>query len=441
MATPAVHRRRLAALAALLAALALSPSSQAAPPWSIELFASPLVGLVHRHEAFGFDAGFLARVSSFRATLLAPMRFDRHGLRAVDWDERTDFGRIVGELAWGEPTDAFQVRIAPIAGLSLGVGNLVSRYASTVDPDHWRTGLVASLDFKPAGAVVFMDSVLDPQVAGGRAHVRPFFWVDDRGTFGRLEIGLTLVADAVAPTDATPGPLDGRGLPQSRTGAIVAGGIDLRWPVYRNRWVEVTPYGAWSRLGESNGAHAGLALDFAPRKDVRIGLQGEWRWLQPRFVASYFDGLYMADRHDFGGMPKFRARDLASDARMGGMAGAVVEWRPYLSLGAALDWDAHAAFRAVRADLVVTVPAWMRLAATIQARGIASSADLASPVRRTAAVSADVTIWRSFAAFAAYARDLQAVPAGPSSSRYRPSDTFLAGVRLGAVFEGGRASP
>ncbi len=424
-------------------AIAVPATTRAATPWSIELFASGLGGLIHRDETWGFDAGFLATASAFRAALLAPMRFDRHGLRHRDWDERTDYGRILGELAWGERADPVHVRLASISSLSLGVGNLVSRYASTVDPDHWRTGLVLAMDFKPAGGVLFMDSILDPQVAGGRVHVRPFFWAADRGApagsaFARLEIGLSLVADAAAPTDPIPGAPDRHGLPISKTGSVMAGGVDLRWPVYRSRVVEVVPYGAWSRLGSSDGAHAGIALDFAPHKDVRIALQGEWRWLGPRYVASWFDSLYMADRLDFNGAPKVRARDALTNSRMGGMAGVVLEFRPYASLGASIDWDRRPEFRSIRSDLTVIVPEWARLTGTVTARGFSTSADLARPARRVGAVSVDVKVWRTIAVFGAYARDLEVEATGAASSRYRASDTVLAGVRLGLVFSGGQ---
>jgi hypothetical protein len=421
----------------VLAILATTIPARAGTPWAVELFASGLGGLIHRDPAWGFDAGVLVQASAFRAGLLAPMRFDRNGLRHRDWDERTDYGRILGELAWGERTDPLHVRLASITSLSLGVGNLVSRYASTIDPDHWRTGLVLALDFKPAGGVLFLDSILDPQVAGGRIHVRPFFWAG-APSVTRMEIGLSLVADAAAPSDPTPGAMNGRGLPTSKTAGLMAGGVDLRWPVYRSRVVEVTPYGAWSRLASSDGAHAGLALDFAPHKDVRIGLQGEWRWLGRGYVASWFDGLYMADRHDFNGVPKLRTRDGITTSRMGGMAGVVLEFRPYATLGASIDWDRRSEFRAIRSDLTVVVPDWMRLTGSVTARGFSTASDLAHPARRIGAVSVDVKLWRTIAVFGAYARDLEVVATGGASSGYRASDTVLAGLRLGLVFSGGQ---
>jgi hypothetical protein len=199
----------------------------------------------------------------------------------------------------------------------------------------------------------------------------------------------------------------------------------------------VTPYAAWSRLGKADGVHVGLALDFAPHRDVRLAFQGEWRWLGSGYVASYFDGLYMADRYDFNGVSKAVARRRANSSRMGGMAGALLAFEPYVSLGAVVEWDARSEFRKVRGDLIVTVPERMRLAASIGARGFVTGSDLGHPVRRVAAASVDVSIYRSIAVFAAYSRDLVVVPAGQSSSRYTTSDSVLAGLRLGLAFGSG----
>ena len=94
-------------------------------------------------------------------------------------------------------------------------------------------------------------------------------------------------------------------------------------------------------------------------------------------------------------------------------------------------------FKKVRGDLIVTVPERMRLAASIGARGFVTGSDLGHPVRRVAAASVDVSIYRSIAVFAAYSRDLVVVPAGQSSSRYTTSDSVLAGLRLGLAFGSG----
>lgn len=407
---------------------AAAPTADRDPAWSVEGFASGLGGMIHREAAFGFDLGVGARVRAFRGLLAAPVRFDGRGLRRADWDERTDFGRIVSELAWQGPGDAWWLRLAPIEGLSLGTGNLVSDFVSTIDPDHWRTGFVAAFDVRPVAALCFLDSFLDPEVIGGRVALRPFYWADDRGLFGRLEVGLTLAGDLQMPWDARPGPLDRTGLPASGREGLLAGSIDLRWALWRSRTVEVTPHGAWTRLGVSDGAHAGLTLALAPHQDVRLLLGGEWRYLGPRAVLPWFDGLYMADRHLWRDSPKARARDLAPEGRHGSAVWLGLAWRPWLDLAGEFHHDPRWDFATVSASLAVRWPDHLQVTGTLRGRGLAHPAR--GPDRLLAAVSADATLWRSIALFGVYARDLQGCTAADGSGALCPSDSFLLGLRL-----------
>ena len=110
----------------------------------------------------------------------------------------------------------------------------------------------------------------------------------------------------------------------------------------------------------------------------------------------------------------------------------LVAWRHLSGAPAAGDATAQAP------AITVIVPEWARLTGTVTARGFSTSADLARPARRVGAVSVDVKVWRTIAVFGAYARDLEVEATGAASSRYRASDTVLAGVRLGLVFSGGQ---
>jgi len=398
------------------------------PEWSVEGFASAVGGFSHRDATFGFDLGIGGRVAAFRGLLVAPMRFDQKGLRKADWDERTDFGRIVSELAWQGPGDSWWLRLAPIEGLTLGTGNLVSDFVSTLDPDHWRTGFAAGLDLRPVAALCFLDSFLDPQVLGGRLALRPLYWADDRGLFGRLEVGLTLAGDLRMPWDPRPGPLDPAGLPASRREGLLAGSIDLRWALWRSRTVEWTPHAAWTRLGVSNTAHAGMTLALAPHRDVRLRLGGEWRWLGPRAVLPWFDGLYMADRYLWRDGPKSRARDLAPKGRHGSAVTLGLEWRPWLELAGEFLHDSVWDFATVSTSLAVRWPDRLQVTATLRARGLEHPA--AGPDRLLGAVAADVTLWKSIALFGVYARDLQGCSAADGSGSLCPSHSLLLGLRL-----------
>jgi hypothetical protein len=397
----------------------------------VEVLAAVGGGMVHRHGVGAVDAVVAAAGWGVRLAVVAPIRFDRDGLRRQDWDERTDFGRILGELSYGRPGDPYFASIAPVRAWHLGTGGLVSGFRSTIDPDHWRTGVVASLHWQPAGVDLFLDSVLDPQVLGARVAVRPLFWVDGDGIAGRLELGFQAVSDLFAPASADAARVDAVGLPVHDRTAVVAGGIDLRYPIVRTAQVEVTPYASWSRLQHADGAQVGLALQAAPLESFAFGLLGEWRWLDPGYVGAYFDAAYMADRHAFGTVPKLRALDTLADARMGMRLGLSLAFPPYVSAWALLDLDEAGDFSTFGAGLEVDAAGHGRLSAALHTRGFRTAAGFVDPDRTLATVTASARLWKVFEAFGSYARDLEIVRDGPDPGTWRPSDTFLVGIRAG----------
>jgi len=66
----------------------------------LDLFVAAIGGVVHRDAVFGTDVFLAYQGSSTRVIVGAPLRFDPNGLRAEDWDEVADFGRIVAEASW-----------------------------------------------------------------------------------------------------------------------------------------------------------------------------------------------------------------------------------------------------------------------------------------------------------------------------------------------------
>ncbi len=408
----------------------------------VELLGAMAGGMVHRHGVGAVDAVVAAGGWNVRLAIVAPIRFDRDGLRREDWDERADYGRILGELSYGRRGDALFASLAPVRAWHLGTGTLVTGFESTVDPDHWRTGAVASLQWQPAGVEVFLDSFLDPQVLGGRANVHPLFWIDGDGYAGRLEFGFTVVSDLSAPVSRNASEVDRVGLPVHDREPIVAGGIDFRYPVFRTSQVEVTPYAAWSRLGSADGAQVGLAIQAAPVKSFTFALLGEWRWLDPHYVGAYFDAAYMADRQAFDTVPKWRALDVLKDGRMGMRFGLSLGFPPYVTTWARLDIDQAGAFSTFGAGLDVDIAERGRLSAALHTRGFVTAADFVRPDRTLASISGSARLWRWFDAFARYDRDLGMRRSGRALGCWEASDSFLFGLRVafGWTFRDGRAT-
>ncbi|MBL6975256.1 MAG: hypothetical protein ISR64_05940 [Deltaproteobacteria bacterium] len=411
-------------------------------------YASGSGGMIDRRWAFGADAFLDLSVKGFRMTVGAPLRFHGDGFRDEHWDEVTDFGRLAREISYERPDLGLSLKIAPVSGLNLGVGNLVSFYNSTVDADHWRTGFTGSFHSKYGGIDVFLDSFLPPEMAGGRLYVRPFEAIHPGGFAGRLEIAGTLLADFRAPREfqriGRRITLAGANLPSVDREAIIGAGIDVRWPVYRGPLAELVPYVAMSMVEDGSGLHVGLALDIYPSQSFRFGLAGEWRYLGAHYLASYFDSMYMVERFDFESGDPFNAKTKARvlddvvETRMGAMAMALFEMVDTVTTWIQLDWDNQSRFSQLRLGLDLNVLDLVGLRVSLVERGFPTFTKLFDPDRFMVAAAVDVNITRNVTVFGSYSRDLSIARSGDAVGLYRPTDGFLVGLRVGFQYERGK---
>ena len=97
----------------------------------------------------------------------APLRFrviDRapkqdEVFRKEDWDEPSDWTRIVRYISWGAPGDWIYGKIGVLNGVTLGNGTLVDRYYNTIDADHFQTGVQFELNMEEGGTALFLDNL------------------------------------------------------------------------------------------------------------------------------------------------------------------------------------------------------------------------------------------------------------------------------------------
>jgi hypothetical protein len=431
-----VGRLATTALVLLVSSTQVFPAS--ADTGHAEFSVSALAGVVHRDFAIGFDAFVRGARSGVRIGLGAPMRFGTSGVREQDWNEVTDYGRIVEELSYRSPGGLFSIRLAPIAAYDLGAGNLVSRYYSTVDPDHWNTGVTVAVTGKSAGGEAFLDSFLGPAVTGARAYVRPFEPFAPGTVWGRFEIAGSVVADFLAPeTYERPRGqivLADSGLPNATRTRACGAGLDLLWPIRIGGAVQVTPRFAFSGLGDGTGIHAGFDLVVTPAKSVKLGLGAEFRRLGAGYVAPYFDTLYMAERWDFRGQPKAASLDAADRVRMGMAAQASIAWGRVLSWWLKLDLDQEPGHSLLRTGLDLAFDPGITVTAHLAERGLPTAASVfTGPDNLLGGLALHARISGDFSAFAAWTRDVAVATSGSDRGLYRPSDTALAGVRFGAA--------
>ena len=273
-------------------------------------------------------------------------------IRTEDWDEISDFARLVAFAQYGRLGDSFYVRFGEFSGASVGHGTLVNQYYNTLDIDHYQAGIVTALDLGIVGGEILLDNVFDPEVLVARPYARPFHYFSSwPGMFRNLKIGVTVGGDFQAPaslqrpagpavtglgagvvSDLAPGQAGrdyavgsvlgaANGL-QSSEGAIVQGsanqagverrlpipflGFDLEIPFLNLDSVAVVPYFDLNSIDMLGlGIHFGsfVTVQFSSLVDWRTRL--EYRLSGGGYEPAYVDAFYEIHRVLYrDGLPK-----------------------------------------------------------------------------------------------------------------------------------------
>lgn len=251
--------------------------------------------------------------------------------RDEDWDEFSDWTRILRFVQYGQPADMVYVRVGELAASVLGHGTIVNRYYNNVDIDHYHTGLATNLNFDTWGAQFLVNDVLAWNLVGLRGYVRPLALIlaDPNPILNSIKTGVSFVSDFTAPwqlkldSDMRPR-LDGENnlLFDSRSAWLM--GIDLEIDLFTSEMAAITPYmdlNFFKDLGV--GWHLGI-LTGLKALSSEFSLRLEYRVLSANYAPGYFNSLYELEKVAFlplpseGTVPKLRYFSQADlDARQG----------------------------------------------------------------------------------------------------------------------------
>ncbi len=247
----------------------------------------------------------------------APLRFravDRGPqnpslLREADWDEPSDYLRIVRLVEYGHASEPLHAKIGELGPISMGHGSIVNDYYNVITVDHYQMGLAGELSTAYGGVELMLDNVVSPSVMGARAVVRPWAFVDRDSFLSRVAIGATVASDIDAPTalaaqadqpdsvvDQTYNPI----VTDSQTTGVF--GIDLEVSLLEEERFGLVPYvdlNTHSSLG--SGVHAGTFATVRPLDSLELVSQLEYRRLGQNYLPSYVGPLYEIDRFQFAG--------------------------------------------------------------------------------------------------------------------------------------------
>ncbi|MEZ4434224.1 MAG: hypothetical protein R3F65_17605 [bacterium] len=348
----------------------------------------------------------------FAIAVHAPLRvrFDDATLRARDWDEGSDFGRLLRFARYGE-----WVRVGLLADLTLGQGTLVRRYHNGVDDDHHRLGAAVEWRGEALRLDAFADQVLAAPVAGLRVGYR---FTD------RWSAALTAAADFAAP-HSLDGTADSTGRLRGDTGLFLATGAEAAFDLVPPEPDHAaTAYLAVNLLDADRiGAHLGFGAAGVFDEDWRVEGRLEGIALGEGYLWSPFDTGWLVDRYR-----RLVAAADALDPTLGGRAALTVAWGEAVVVGA----EYADALTIGRADL----SAWLQvplsdftLAAYWRQRAGPERLSVFDPEEALAAAAATMTLSPGWYLDVTLARVWRVVPGEPEGP---PADPEAPGAAVGA---------
>lgn len=221
---------------------------------------------------FGFSSG------EFAITFQAPLRFDldTHSLRERDWDETSDYSRILYRAAFGR-----HLTVGELSNLTFGQGTIVRNYHNNLDDDHHRLGVQVAFDVDQFSIQTFADHVFNTPVVG--------FFGESQSEL--VTTSFTFAIDTGAPTNIQPLLSQNKTLVHDNS-RYWAGGFEGVLHLFQNETRELRLYGAINMQStEGFGGHIGIAFE-----NPNVLARAEWMILGEDYDWAPFDFGYLLDR-------------------------------------------------------------------------------------------------------------------------------------------------
>ncbi len=267
-------------------------------------------------------------------------------IREEDWDEPSDWARVLAFVQYGALGDPLILRYGELTGVTLGHGSLVNRYFNTIDIDHYQGGIYFYGDLGFFGGEAILDDVFGPELLVGRGFVRPFDALDKAALPLRgLKIAVTAGADFFAPVAVDIGE-DGLFATPENDPIVLADrvlpifGLDVEVPVMSTPHLDIVPYVDVASLElDSFGLHVGSIFNarFTTRSSLRLRV--EYRFIGEDHVPGYISPFYEIERYAWlGGDPKLAQLDALHGDEGLGAAHHGVHIESDLRIARVLDW-------------------------------------------------------------------------------------------------------
>jgi hypothetical protein len=229
-------------------------------------------------------------------------------LRAEDWDETSDYFKILRFVEYGKPNEPLHARVGELGPVTVGHGTIVNGYLNVLTPDAFQWGLHTNVNTVYGGAQVLINNFVDPTIVGVRTYVRPWGFIDRDAFMHRLAVGVSVVTDNSAPLELRRD-IDGVIAVEAGVAPIVEEetwttftGLDVEFNLVETAMLSVTPYTDFNvHWGQSPGYHLGTMVRVAPLESLQLASRLEFRWLGQNYLPDYFGALYEIERYQFTG--------------------------------------------------------------------------------------------------------------------------------------------
>ena len=246
---------------------------------------------------------------------------DGYELKENEWDEASDYLKIITYLRYGHKGDSFYLMLGELRNVQLGHNTIVSGYRNVLDLSHYKFGAVLDLGDDKIKMETLTDNIASPQIIGGRLRFRSGLF-GAKGFLSKLGLGISVVTDRKAPSKIEPFEgLKGFKYDPLETESLLFNGIDLDYLLLKTKALTLTPYIDQNFIrNNGSGTHIGI-MHSSDLSLMVLRSTWEFRMLHGKYLPRYFNTSYEKDRFLYGdsvGLTKYNyLRTLDNETRSG----------------------------------------------------------------------------------------------------------------------------
>jgi hypothetical protein len=227
-------------------------------------------------------------------------------LRRADWDQASDFAKIVRYAVVGGQEQPFYLNVSRLYDQTFGHGTVVRDYNANLDYNTARLGATLDFNRSAVGVQAMANDLVNPDVLGVMAFVRPMRPYSEDVFWRSLSVGVSYVHGVnvpkglkyenglFTPSFDQPIPMEDSELKLvgSRYGQVNVVGADVEAKLLRTQSADMKLYLDYQRLsGHGGGATIGSLWRFSYGEPA-------WRAVRARAEVTYFDPDYLPSFFD-----------------------------------------------------------------------------------------------------------------------------------------------